>query len=498
MHLVSTVVGFLVGGRRRWGWWWFLMSLVSTTTTTTTALLVPSTRNPKRLSSSPSRGGILVELGSKRKQKIKRWGNVEEGDGEDRSTTGRSDGGGTSAGFGRRTHVTNHPPRTNPQPTAATAIHLHQENKEENKTPGVSQSSSPPSSTKIFHVCLTAAEYARLNTVATQQQHELEESQRFMTEYLEQQLMTTTTTAAAPSKRQLVQISSNPLLFVMDNFVDPHLCQKVDNQANGCFQLLFPETIAEQLFQGQASEMDGLLFDTTSSQDHATTTSKEAAKQHSHNPHYPYGLHMDTNNQCLFRHVTCILYLNDVPEECGGATVFPVARALSNKDPALQAAQRLLDHSMSHTQSREIITLGLEEEARLLESRIRTNCVTDPTTGTAIRVQPKAGRLLVFFSRDEQGRPDPRTWHAGERLRPDPSDGSVTEKRILTLFKEVDYAEPSLLLDDERVVSRQRQEQECTLEAYLAPQIAAQRKWLQAKARLQKALLRRIGEDLEG
>ena len=471
--------------------------------TTTALLLVPSTstRNPTRLLSPPSRRGILLELGAKRKQKIKRWGSDEEEEEE-----GEDGGGtGTGTGFGRRTRrertnseeETRHPPPPTTSPQAATAVnHPHQE---ENISV----------STKNFQIRLTAAEYARLNTVVTQQQHEREASKRFMTEYLEQQLMTTTTkTTAVPSKRQLVQISSNPLLFIMDNFIDPQLCQKVDNEANGCFQLLFPETIAEQLFQGQASEMDGLLFNAASSRDHTMTrsSSSAAAKQESLHPYYPDGLHMDTNNQCLFRHVTCILYLNDVPEECGGATVFPVARALSkNKDPALQAAQRLLDHSMSHTKSREIITLGLEDEARLLESRIDSNCVANPTTGTAIRVQPKAGRLLVFFSRDDQGRPDPRTWHAGERIRPHPTDGSVTEKRILTLFKEVDYTEPQVDLStgggaaaEAVVVVSRRQEQECTLEAYLAPQVAAQRKWLKAKAQLQKALLSRIVENLEG
>jgi hypothetical protein len=303
--------------------------------------------------------------------------------------------------------------------------------------------------------------------LATKQRHALDESKRFVSEYLEQQLPVT-------SNRQLVQISENPLLFVIDDFIDPQLCRGVDNQANGCFHLLFPETLSDQLFQGQASELDGLLFNAASSRDHSDSA----------HLYYPDGLHMDTNNQCLFRHVTCILYLNDVPEECGGGTVFPVARALSS-DPALQAAQNLLDHSISHTKSRELKSLGLEEDARLLERRIHTNCVLHPETDTAIRVQPKAGRLLVFFSRDDQGRPDPRTWHAGERLRP-PSpaaDGSVTEKRILTLFKEVDYEEPR----EPKVA--------CALEAFLAPQIATQRNWLKAKAQLQRALLSRMLED---
>lgn len=385
----------------------------------TTALLF---RYPS--SSLHSRFGGLVVY-ARRQQKIKRWG----------------DGGG--GGFA--------------------ANNRKQNSGEDNELKSSTTSSSPPISKPI----ITAAEYARMNTLAAKHRHAVDESKRHVTEYLEQQL---------PAKsRQLLQISESPLIFVIDDFIDPKLCRKVDNQANGCFHLLFPEAVADQLFQGQASELDGLLFNTASSDDHGASGSDH--------PNYPDGLHMDTNNQCLFRHVTCLLYLNDVPENCGGGTVFPVARALSS-DPVMAAAQRLLDCSMSHTRSREIRALGLEEDARLLESRIHTNCMVHPDTDTAIKVQPKAGRLLVFFSRDEYGREDPRTWHAGERILPG-SDGSVTEKRILTLFKEVDYE------------GRLPREDASTFEAFLEPQIASQRQWLQAKAQLQKALLSRIKGDLE-
>ena len=103
--------------------------------------------------------------------------------------------------------------------------------------------------------------------------------------------------------------------------------------------------------------------------------------------------------------------------------------------------------------------------------------------------QPRAGSLLIFFSRTADGEIDPRSWHGGERLRPPPSRTSkaapvhaweaapnasaVTEKRILTLFKEVDYAHTL------------RWPAGCgsqTFENYLAPQIAEQRRHLQELA----------------
>jgi hypothetical protein len=219
---------------------------------------------------------------------------------------------------------------------------------------------------------------------------------------------------------RLVKVSTNPLILTIDGFIDPEACRRVQNNADGCFDLSFPERLADSVFDGQESELDGLLFNTANSREHDANPA----------PHYPDGLHMDTNNQCLFRHVTCILYLNDITEECGGATVFPLARTMP-EDPALAAARRLLDQKLSHTRSRSCTTLGLEEEAQLIETRVGAD-------DTAIRIQPRAGRLLIFFSRDEKGQEDPRTWHAGERIKAQ-ADGTMTEKRILTLFKEVDY-----------------------------------------------------------
>ncbi|KAL3903919.1 MAG: hypothetical protein SGARI_005161, partial [Bacillariaceae sp.] len=106
-------------------------------------------------------------------------------------------------------------------------------------------------------------------------------------------------------------------------------------------------------------------------------------------------------------------------------------------------------------------------------SRVSSEYMADPSTNTVIKVQPKAGRLLIFFSRDASGYEDPRTWHAGERLLPQ-EDGSPTEKRILTLFKEVDYA-----LSSEK---EHHFQVESTLEGYLAPMVGDQRELLQERA----------------
>ena len=279
--------------------------------------------------------------------------------------------------------------------------------------------------------------------------------------FKEQEQLQETPLVASNKQRHLVRISESPLMLTIDNFIDPEKCRRVDNTGAGCFDLDFPGLVSDILFNGQESEMDGLLFNYASSRDHIDKSI------------YPDGLHMDTNGACMFRHVTAILYLNDVPNECGGATVFPLARSLP-QDPALAASRRLIAEKISHTRSRSCETAVLGAEASLLETRVGTNFPENPHINTAVAVQPKAGRLLLFFSRCAindgitHGAEDPRAWHAGERLSE--SGSTPTEKRILTLFKQVDYSsdyEPSL--------------SETTFENFLAPQIREQQQWLQAR-----------------
>jgi hypothetical protein len=307
----------------------------------------------------------------------------------------------------------------------------------------------------------TLAETARLTAIYTEQFHQQQE------QLLKKKI---------PQRRLVQQLSQSPLLFLIDDFLDPAECARVQSNGAGCFHLNFPEQLSDLLFQTQESEMDGLLFNQVSSRDHSDSSGV-----------FPDGLHMDTNGQCELRHVTAILYLNDVPEECGGATVFPLARTLP-ADLALAASRRLLAEGISHTRSRSCVG-ELQADAQLLESRgVGSNYDgANPETETAIRIQPKAGRLLVFFSRKSNGEEDPAAWHAGERLYDgNKSESSeslvVTEKRILTLFKQVDYT------DTDYYDPPPSRVESTTLEAFLSPQIREQQKWLQAKAQSQSQL----------
>jgi len=230
-------------------------------------------------------------------------------------------------------------------------------------------------------------------------------------------------------------------------------------------RLNFATLVAGELFAGQWGPHDGLRFNQASSSDANNNANANANA----NNNAPEGLHVDTNNDSTFRSVTVILYLNDVPPECGGATVFPLANA-HHDDPALGAARRLLKDGLAHTRgaagSKGVLE-SREADALLLERTVGL----DLGTSCGLRVQPQAGRLCIFFSRTADGEVDARSWHGGERLVRGLGE-ETTEKRILTLFKEVYYGE----------LRPDTFETETSFEAYLAPQIAEQRQALQVLA----------------
>jgi hypothetical protein len=232
-------------------------------------------------------------------------------------------------------------------------------------------------------------------------------------------------------------------------------------------QLAFANRVSSTLFGGQWGVYDGLRFNCASSEDANNDAVGETSS-------YPDGVHVDTNNECSFRSVTVILYLNDV-QDGSGATVFPLARALET-DPALAASRRLLEERIGHTRSCGAVRragAARADDAELLEARVSGGHGANDTT---LRIQPKAGRLCIFFTRLDDGSIDPYSWHGGERLRQSQSSSDTSKpeaavKRILTLFKEVYYG-----------ASTAPQSTETTFEAFLAPQVRAQRVALRAMA----------------
>jgi len=294
------------------------------------------------------------------------------------------------------------------------------------------------------------------------------------------------TPAPTPRRiRALKQISSQPLAFTIDDFCDESTCAGLQNNSEEA-RLHFATLVAGELFAGQWGKNDGLRLNLSKSSD---ANNNMPIDSDSIGGQCAEGLHVDTNNGSVFRSVTAILYLNDISEECGGATVFPLAGAKSD-DPRLHASKRLLLDQIAHTRGSAYsaattdgaMTPAREADAALIESVAGTS-----RTGTGLQIQPQTGRLLLFFSRMDDGEIDPWSWHGGGRLKEpvvhtvveDDSDSDssekspVIEKKILTLFKEVSYG----ATQDHPLAF-----EGTTIEEYLSPQVAEQRRGLQALA----------------
>ena len=140
--------------------------------------------------------------------------------------------------------------------------------------------------------------------------------------------------------RTLRKVSSRPLAFVMDNFVDATTLASFQRGRRGVgmdgkaamkqmLQDLAPQgapsplhhafmtLISRELFEGQWGDNDAVRVNASSSSDPHNDGSARVS--------YPDGLHVDTNNNATFRSATCILYLNDIAPESGGATIFPLS-----------------------------------------------------------------------------------------------------------------------------------------------------------------------------
>lgn len=182
------------------------------------------------------------------------------------------------------------------------------------------------------------------------------------------------------------------------------------------------------------------------------------------------GLHVDTNNGKLFRHITAILYLTDNEDgfaDCssselvvGGGTTFPLAVPHGHRNELLStsansAATSLLERDIHHTKS--VSKEGNDSDQRLLEQlalgvfkrETRTLLGNHDSTSNdfdaranGIRVMPQAGKLIYFHNINDDGRPDPTSFHGGEELavitdRCAPGPETRTQKSILVFFKEI-------------------------------------------------------------
>ena len=131
------------------------------------------------------------------------------------------------------------------------------------------------------------------------------------------------------------------------------------------------------------------------------------------------------------RFATGLLYLNDV--NGGGTTVFPACGVDAAQSTAV-AGQALLDAGCTHSMTAAAIGgKRLSQHVTMLRSAAK-NVLAGQLDAGGMAVVPKQGRMVLFFTRGDDGFVDACSWHGG------------SDVRTMQCFKEVP---PSLRCDAE-------------------------------------------------
>lgn len=99
-----------------------------------------------------------------------------------------------------------------------------------------------------------------------------------------------------------------------------------------------------------------------------------------------FDLHHDSSTKFQKRKITFLIYLNDVDEDVGGETYFPLA-GIDNTDDEGANGQKSSSNQMLHQV--------------LSESSINTK-------GKGLYVKPQMGRVVLFMNLNENGEPNPK------------------------------------------------------------------------------------------
>ena len=153
----------------------------------------------------------------------------------------------------------------------------------------------------------------------------------------------------------------------------------------------------------------------------------------------PSGLHVDTNARSA-RYVTAILYLTTLSPEADGATVFPAATVRDSPtqyDCVVQAAASalVLNENILHTNHAALEDSACRKHADVLvqAGELCGGVVKGESGGVGLSVVPEVGKLVVFFTCNDEGEVDPCSLHGAARV------GGVEgeDKWTLQIFKDV-------------------------------------------------------------
>lgn len=241
----------------------------------------------------------------------------------------------------------------------------------------------------------------------------------------------------------LRRLAGRPRLWLCDGFLSPEACAVMrDAVARGAHGEGSRPPAFSAVEQAVVDDLAARIGALTRTPPQATETPLAARRTPPSAPgagSLPLGLHVDVFQGSARRFVTGLVYLSGGVD--GGETAFPLATPPAKADcesaspvadksafaAALADAEALLGFGFCHTTAAMTPVLGENggydeppEAANAAAARLLAwadgedhEARLAPGQQRGLRVQPREGRLLLFFTRTEDGRLDPYSWHGG-------------------------------------------------------------------------------------
>ena len=256
----------------------------------------------------------------------------------------------------------------------------------------------------------------------------------------------TATTRIAPPLAALSPASSQPLVYLVEDFLSGAECDHLEGvfwglwgehaDPDGIDMMAFPplgapdpvardiEERVGQLMHSPPHLLDGgVKIERKAFTSHIEQAAAGGSQASNFVAHAPDGVHLDTHKEPM-RWGTCLIYLSSLTEGMGGETVFPLGGPSPPDTRVLHAAQELTNARCYHTDLAATTTEHLEPRAPnpdpLSDSELAAAAQVLVAAGEqaakgecGLRLRPRRGTAAVFYTRQPDASLDPRAWHFG-------------------------------------------------------------------------------------